>query len=130
MNTYYYNSKTVPSFFARFCANILALGLSAYLLDNLYISNLIALIVAAFIFTFLNAIIKPILILLTLPLTIITLGLFYPVVNVIILTMLDLIMGSRFEIDGFFTAIIVTIIVAIVNYAVTHLFKENTIIKY
>ncbi len=126
MERYYVlNNRQAPSFFTRFVANMLALGLSAYLISEMDIDGVFALVISAFIFTILNAIVKPILVVLTLPLTVITLGLFYPVVNVIIISLLDVIMGGKFIVEGFFNAILVSIIVAIVNYAVTHMFKED-----
>ncbi len=123
---YYVQKSQAPSFFARFFANALALGLSAFIISGVRIDGVSSLLLSAAIFTLLNAIVKPILVLLTLPLTIISLGLFYPIVNVIIINILGVIMGSKFNVDGFFSAIVVSIIVAMVNYAVTHVFKEDS----
>ncbi len=129
MKTYYYSDGSLrespPSFFTRFVANTLALVVAAYLINSMEIAGVFAILLSGFIFTVLNAIVKPILILLTLPLTIVTLGLFYPLVNVIIINLLDFIMGKSFEVGGIFDAILVSIVVAIINYAVTHLFKEE-----
>lgn len=116
---------TSPAFLTRFFANALALGASAYLIDGLQIDSIVYLLISSLIFTLLNAFVKPILFVLTLPLTIITLGLFYPIVNVIILNIVDFFMGSGFIITGIFSAILVSIVVAIVNYAVTNLFVSK-----
>lgn len=63
----------------------------------------------------LNKTIKPIIVLLTLPITVLTLGLFYPIVNVIILNIADFILGKHFEINGLFIASIVAIIISFMN---------------
>lgn len=63
----------------------------------------------------LNRTVKPLLVWLTLPLTALTLGLFYPITNVIVLKATDWILGSHFEINGIFMVFIVSIIISIMN---------------
>jgi len=58
-----------------------ALAITAYVLPGVTVTSAPALLVAAFVLGFVNAIIRPILVILTLPITIVTLGLFYIVVN-------------------------------------------------
>ncbi len=111
------------SFTTRFFVNTLALGASAYLINDFYIESFWYVVLAGLIFTVLNSIVKPLVIFLMLPFLLITLGIVYPLVNVIILNLLDYIMGSALTIEGIFNAILVSIIVSIVNYAVTNLFK-------
>ena len=64
----------------------------------------------------LNRTVKPILFWLTLPITGITLGLFYPLINVLILKLTDFILLSRFEIHGIFFVIIVSIFISVMNW--------------
>ena len=71
--------------------------------------------IAAVIIYFLNKTIKPILVFLTLPLTGITFGLFYPFVNVIILNIVDFILGAHFSIEGLFMSFIVAVLISIMN---------------
>ncbi len=59
----------------------LALGLTVYLLPGLHIESGIALFVAALVLGFINAVVRPIMVLITLPITVLTLGLFYLLVN-------------------------------------------------
>ncbi|MCD8562259.1 MAG: phage holin family protein, partial [Bacilli bacterium] len=54
-------------------------------------------------------------VLLTLPLTGLTLGLFYPFINVFILNIVDFILGDYFTINGIFMAVIVSIFISIMN---------------
>ena len=79
---------------------------------------------AAIIIYVLNQTIKPILFYLTLPLTALTLGLFYPLLNVFILNITSFILGSNFQIHGFLLSFVVAIVISILN-----MFMEGMIIK-
>ena len=72
-------------------------------------------LLAVIIIYILNRTVKPVLVWLTLPLTALTLGLFYPITNVIVLKVADWILGSHFEINGIFMVFIVSIIISIMN---------------
>lgn len=72
-------------------------------------------LLAVMIIFVLNRTIKPILFWLTLPITALTLGLFYPIINVLILKITDFLLGSHFEIKGIFFVIIVSIFISIMN---------------
>ena len=69
----------------------------------------------------LNRTVKPILFWLTLPITGITLGLFYPVINVLILKLTDFILLSHFQINGIFFVIIVSVFISIMNWIMDNL---------
>lgn len=72
-------------------------------------------ILAVIIIFILNRTVKPLLFWLTLPLTALTLGLFYPIINVIVLKVTDFVLFDHFEIHGFFMVFIVSIIISIMN---------------
>lgn len=80
-------------------------------------------IIATLIIFILNKTIKPILFRLTIPLTGLTLGLFYPFINVIILKLTEWILGSHFEITGIWTVFFIAILISIMNILI-----ENIII--
>lgn len=63
----------------------------------------------------LNKTIKPILVWLTLPITGLTLGLFYPFINVFILYIVSWILGSHFVINGVFMCFIVALFISLMN---------------
>ncbi len=87
---------------------------AAYLLPGIHVANFTAALVAALVLGIVNAVIKPILLILTLPITIITLGLFTLVINaLLILLTANLVPG--FKVDGFFWALIMSVFLAIVN---------------
>lgn len=72
-------------------------------------------IIAVIIILILNKTIKPFLVRLTLPLTALTLGLFYPLINILILKITDIILGIHFDIHGTIFLFIVSIIISIMN---------------
>lgn len=72
-------------------------------------------LIAVIIIFILNKTIKPLLVWLTLPLTAVTLGLFYPLINILILKITDFILGNHFDIHGTFFVFIVSIIISIMN---------------
>ena len=82
-------------------------------IDNSY-SGLWGLIAVIIIFI-LNRVVKPTLLFLALPLTAITLGLTYPLVNMLILKITDWILMSHFDIKGFGMLLIVSIVITIMN---------------
>lgn len=75
----------------------------------------------------LNKTIKPILVILTIPITGITLGLFYPFINVFILKIVDWILGPHFEVKSIFIALFVAILLSITNFIMERIL--NKIIK-
>lgn len=86
--------------------------------NSFYINNkyfgLYALI-ASIIIYILNQTIKPVLVYLTLPITALTYGLFYPIVNVIILYMASFFLGDNFRLHGFFIPFVIAILVSFFN---------------
>ena len=76
----------------------------------------------------LNKTIKPILVTLTIPITGITLGLFYPCINVFILKLTDWILGSHFEVKNLYIALFVAIFISITNFIMERII-EKIIIK-
>lgn len=72
-------------------------------------------LIATIIIYILNKTIKPVLIWLTIPLTGLTLGLFYPFINVFILNIVDILLGNHFQINGLFMSFIVAVLISIMN---------------
>lgn len=77
-----------------------ALAATAWLLPGVHVDGLGALLVAAVALGFLNAVLRPVLVLLTLPLTIVTLGIFYFVLNAVLFA-LGSVLVPGFTVDGF-----------------------------
>lgn len=93
----------------------LAIITAGYLFDGFYIESFWIAILAAVILTLLNAIVKPILVILTLPITILTLGLFMFIINAITLMLAQAIIGSGFVIENFGLAILASIVISFIN---------------
>lgn len=72
----------------------------------------------------LNKTIKPIIVSLTLPITALTLGIFYPFINVLILNIVDFVFVNHFTIRGIVMSFIVAILISIMN-----MIMDNLIIK-
>lgn len=75
----------------------------------------------------LNKTLKPILVTLTIPITGLTLGLFYPCINVFILKLVDWILGKHFEVKNIYIALIAAILLSIMNFIMEEII--NIIIK-
>lgn len=105
---------------------ILFIALAGYFEQSLYIESFAASLVASFVFAILNLLVKPFLIILTLPITFISLGLFLFVINGITLFLTDSIMGDAFEISSFGMAILIAAIISFVNLVIQNfLFSEK-----
>lgn len=72
----------------------------------------------------LNKTVKPILVTLTIPITGLTLGLFYPFINLFILKLVDWLMGGYFEIDNNFSALVAAILISIMNFIMEQIIKK------
>jgi putative membrane protein len=97
--------------------NVLALIVVDWIFDGVTIGRWGSLLLGAFILMVGNAILKPILAILTLPLVVITFGLSYFALNVLMLALAEWV-APRFSIDGFWTYVGATIVVWIVNVVV------------
>ena len=72
-------------------------------------------VLASIIILVLNRTVKPLLIWLTLPITALTLGLFYPFINVLILKLTDFILYNHFNISGYIMPFVIAILISFVN---------------
>jgi len=103
-------------FFTNLLIYSLVLMVTAGLFPGFYLANISAAIRAALTLTLLNTFVKPLIIFLTFPLTILTLGLFYLVINGIIIMMTAGMMGESFVISNFFTAFIAAIFISVLQH--------------
>ena len=95
--------------------NALALWVADALWDSVSINGFWAYFIGALVLGIANAILKPLLAILTLPLIIVTLGLFYLVINIAMVALAEWI-APDFSIDGFWTYVGVVFIVWAVNW--------------
>jgi putative membrane protein len=102
------------NFLVRLLISTLAVILSAYILPGVAVDSFMTAIIVAVILSLLNVIVKPILVILTIPFTIFTLGLFLLVINAIIILMTDWIIDG-FVVNGFWYALLFSIVLSIIN---------------
>jgi putative membrane protein len=93
-----------------------------FILDDKYF-GFFALLASVIIY-FLNKTIKPILFFLTLPITGITLGLFYPFINVLIIKITDFILGPYLETEGIFILFFAAVLISLMNFLLEKLIIE------
>jgi putative membrane protein len=114
------------NFLLRLIINGIVMYCIALYVPGIHTNGFGAALLAALIFGIVNAIIRPIVLLLTLPLTVITLGLFVIIVNALMFWLATWI-APGFKVDGFTPALIGGIIMAIVGIITNHLFKERPV---
>src|SRR5574344_1807262 len=102
----------------------LVLLITSNLFRSLYVENILYGLLAAAIIYILNKTIKPLLVTISLPLIGMSLGLFYFVINVVILLLVDVLLGKHFYLTGFFSPFVVSIFISIMN-----VIMKNLIIK-
>jgi putative membrane protein len=108
----------IPAQFLRISFQImvssLALLIGDYLMDGVHFDKTWVAIVTALVIALLNAFLKPMLVLLTIPATLLTFGLFLLVINAVILLIAREIVPG-FHIDGFWTAVLLAILLSLMN---------------
>lgn len=107
--------KRRKSLLAKLLITMVALLITAYILPGMIIEGVLAGFIAALILGIVNIFIKPIFIVLTLPLTILTMGLFLIVINGLMLMLASAIVPG-FIIYSFWTSIIAAILLSIVTW--------------
>jgi len=111
-------------FLAKTLITSVAVLAAAFLLSGVHIDSTGTAIWVAVVLGLLNSFVKPILIVLTIPITIFTLGLFLLFINIIIIKWAaDLVPG--FSVDGWFSALLFSIIVSVVSSFLERLVERN-----
>lgn len=100
-------------------------GLAGSYQHAFYVSGIGIALLASFVLALLNAVVKPILFVLSLPITILTLGLFSVVINAIMLEMTAWFVGSNFAFSSFGVTLLVAIILSLCNAIISDHFAHN-----
>ena len=98
-------------FFAITIATAVAVLFAAYILKGVYVDTTVTALIVALVLGLLNSFIKPILVVLTIPITILTLGLFLLVINIIIVKWVAGIVPG-FTVNGWFSALLFSLVVS------------------
>ena len=102
-------------FLVQWLITAIALWVADWLLGGLHFTSTTALLVAAIVLGFINATVRPVLTILTLPITVVTLGLFYLVVNGLAF-LLAAALVPGFSVDGFWWAVLGALVVSLVSW--------------
>lgn len=113
-------------FFIRLFLSSLAVILTAYLLPGVKLESFMSAIIVAALLGLLNVTVKPLLIILTIPFTIVTFGLFLLVINALIILLANSIIPG-FEVDGFWWALAFSLILSILTSLFHDLSGKNTV---
>jgi putative membrane protein len=116
----------IRKFALRVLVNFLGLWAAAELMSGsiVYDDKLRVLVVAALIFSIVNAVIRPLVVILSLPAIVLTLGLFTLVINAFMLYLVTKIYPA-FHLRSFWTAVVATAIIWVVNYLLTDILEPK-----
>ncbi|OGK16165.1 hypothetical protein A2690_01865 [Candidatus Roizmanbacteria bacterium RIFCSPHIGHO2_01_FULL_39_12b] len=102
--------------------NALAVYASSWIIPGVHLNDLYTALIVAVVLGLINTFIKPVLVLLTLPITLLTLGLFSLVINALMILLVDrLVLG--FAVDGFLAALIFSLVLSIISTILNNLFN-------
>lgn len=111
-------------FFAKTIATAVAVLFAAYILRGVHIDSTLTALLVAVVLGLLNSFIKPILIVLTIPITLVTLGLFLLVINIIIVKWVaGLVPG--FTVDSWWSALVFSLVVSVVSSVIEGLIGRD-----
>ncbi len=113
----------MPQFIITWIVTAISMIVASYLIPGIVIDTIAAAVIGAVVFGLINAIVKPLLVLFTLPLTILTLGLFLLVINAICFSLVGY-FTPDFHVNGFFNALFGSFIVSFVGGLLNNLFTD------
>lgn len=105
----------MKGFLVRCLITALGLWIASALLSGVHSSGLLAIIGAGLLLGVINAVVRPIIVLLTLPITVVTLGFFLLVINAAMVALVGKMMNG-FRVDGFLWAVATALIVSLVSW--------------
>lgn len=106
-----------------------AIVIASYLINGIEVSGFFSAFFAAAILGVLNAFFRPVLLILTLPINVLTLGLFTFIINAVLLKMASGVI-SGFQVHGFWSAVFGALVISIVNWLLTSFINEQGRVGY
>ncbi len=103
--------------------------LTSYLVDGIYVASFFSALFAALVLGILNALFRPVLIVITLPINILTLGLFTFVINALLLKMVSGVVPG-FYVYGFWSAVFGSLIISLVSWLLSSFVSDRGRISY
>jgi putative membrane protein len=102
-----------------------SVGIAAYLIPGVIVNGVFSALWVALFLGIVNVLIRPVLIFVTLPINIMTLGLFTFVINAVLVLLASRVVHG-FEIKGFWTAMLFSIVLSIVNYLLNTILNKRS----
>ncbi|MBI2247115.1 MAG: phage holin family protein [Armatimonadetes bacterium] len=113
----------MSGFLLRWLFNAIAIYFTTRIIQGLQIPDFTTALIAALVLGIVNAFIRPIVLLLTLPINLLTLGLFTLIVNTLMLYLVAAVVRS-FVITSFWSALIGAVLIAIISTLLSHIFAR------
>lgn len=107
--------------------NSIVLILASKIFKGFYIQSFSYAIITSLVISLLSSTVKPFLKLIFLPVTVITTGIFYPFINVIILKLASLIMGDAFVVEGWILPFFIALFISFTTLILDKLITKNVI---
>jgi putative membrane protein len=114
----------MKNWFVRILVSALSVLITAELLSGVKISGVPAALIVALVLSFLNTFLKPILLILTIPVTLFTFGLFLLVINGIIILVADYLLDD-FYVENFWWAFLFSVILSLINSILNNMLGTN-----
>jgi putative membrane protein len=111
-------------FLVKLMLSSIAVLVASYIIPGIHVPDIKTAIVVAAVLAFLNAVVKPIMVILTIPITLLTMGLFLIIINGLLIILADYIV-TEFAVDGFIPALLFSLFIAITNSVFESLVKES-----
>ena len=125
----FFRENTMKGIFLRWLILTFSIIATSYLIDGIQVSGFISAFFAAAILGILNAFFRPILFILTLPVNILSLGLFTFVINALMLMMVSGVI-SGFKVYGFWSAVFGSLLISLVSWLLTSFINERGTVQY
>jgi putative membrane protein len=119
----------LTGFFIQWGITALSLWVASHVFSGIRFSGTSSLIVSALLLGFANAVLRPLLIVLTLPLTLLTLGFFLLVINALMLLLVAKLVDG-FKISGFWTAFFASLFISLLSMALGSLVPDTEMTIY
>jgi putative membrane protein len=120
-------NANLQDFLIHWAIMSLSLWVASYLFKGIKFSNKSSLLISALVLGFVNAVLRPILLVLTLPLTLVTLGLFALVLNALMIMLVAKVVNG-FKLSGFWTAFFVGIFIALFSLFIEYLLPSQGVV--
>lgn len=115
----------MAAFVLRWFVTTIAVLAAAHLRIGISYETWGSLLGASLLLGIINAFVRPILLLLSLPFIIVTMGIFIFVINALMLMLVSKIVGPGFQVDGFWSAFFGAIIISIISWALSSFFRGS-----